>query len=239
MPHRMFSMSRSPALQMVLADTSHLWVHFSWSEIHLSSSLAFPWTHLLKYLGEGRQRKAMDDCRRQQSTKEHPKSPGEGKHSGGSWEEGKPPALDNQRSGVASSQSTTAVPQCPPCPMEVTSAGAKLAEQSRALAHWLLPFPAQPWEQRHLQLVLPWRGQGAGPAQPSSSPVWLSLLPGQWFLFPLAAEQVGEDDDDVSEGTKGSLAEVGRCATAWAGRAGGEGTSGCQSVLLKLPSQRG
>lgn len=100
----------------------------------------------------------------------HPQSPGEGNLSGGSWEKGKPPALANQRAGVASSQSITAVPHCPPCPMEVTSAGAKLAEQSRVLGCWLLPFPAHHLEQSHLQLVLPWREQGAGPSTAQLQP---------------------------------------------------------------------
>lgn len=168
----MFSMSRSTTLQMMLADTlicefiSHGLKFIS----HLFSCL--PMSSFVTVFGERQAGKGngwLQKKTEHQDHKEHPQSPGEGNHSGGSWEEGKPPALDNQRAGVASSQSTSAVPHCPPCPMGVTKAGAKLAEQSRVLGYWLLPFPAQHLEQSHLQLCSHGETREQGPARASTA----------------------------------------------------------------------
>lgn len=113
---------------------------------------------MLKHLGKGRQGKAMDDCRRQQSTKtirsvhrasekETTVEAAERRESLQHW--------TAKELELPVPISTAAVPHCPPCPMEVTSAGAKLEEQSRVLGCWLLHFPAQNLGQRRLQLVFP------------------------------------------------------------------------------------
>lgn len=187
MPHMIFSMSRSTALQMVVANTPIC--EFISRGLKLISHLpCLPVSSFVKAFGERQTWKGngwLQKATEHQDHKEHPQSLGEGNHSGGSWEEGKPPALDNQRAGVASSHihcCSSSLPTLPHGGDECRSKAGRTIQGTWMLA---APLPSPELRAKPLSAGVPMKRPDSEqwPAQPSSSPKWLSLFQGQWFLF--------------------------------------------------------